>query len=1064
MSEFLSPGVFIEEAATDLQTVQAVSTSNCGFVGFTPRGPSGPTLVTSFPEATRKFGKVNRKSILLHSLAGFFQNGGARAYLSRVVPSDAVTANAKIRSLTDSQVIEQGVTGQATFTRTAGSSPLKDNAGVSPLVPSAFSARWRALGAGTVAAQITRTRGGTTGLVCAAGQALYEGRLDPKATRTIAGSGANGSVVYRSLLDANTAIEVQHQNLGISQTLTVLVSGNRITVNLGTDGSGVITSTAANVAAAVTASVAASALLTATPTGDGTGLAGVSEVRALQGIPALDPALFALLPGSLVLTWSAGGTPTSVDFTGQTTTPVQTATTVAGSRATVDLRTGRFSLECVGAEIPASGPDVGVSITAAFTPASASLSIADNGGGALVNTAVLSTPGTIGYADGSYSFTALTPAVATAAIGAGGNGTVTTSVDLQGPLGNQYTIQVFLPAGTAALSAKLVGTAIQVNLAVTSGVATAGANTATLIAAAITALPGVSAVASGTGASEITTASGPTAFTGGRNDARPINLGDVLATYSINAWELTCQYAGADGNNLRTLVSGDASYYDTATASYSRFLVTVQQYDADLGAWATVESWDELVFDDAESPQFWADVVNDLSDYIQVGEPGANEAPGTLTGLARNVVLAVGDESSLGQVLSGTLPNGPIAGRSIVITYTDLTGVERTVTDNGFGVMGGSVDSTYVSVVGGVAANRVNMTTGAFNVKLLYGIRRGTVVEVDYRSMPAATTHTERLGDTDRGYTAGTDGTFDSDHYGRNQISEPLTLGPVNRGLYALSLVDEIMQVVIPDFAGDVPISQDLVDYAEERAASNPSGGDRFIILSTPRGLDKQEAVDWLVNQLGRQSKYAACYWPQIRIRDPLANNRLLTIPAVGHIAGIYARTDANRNVGKVPAGTVDGAFVGVAELEYKPSQGDRDYVYPNRLNPLRDDAQVGRCVWGCRTTSLQSAWRYINATRLFQFCEKSVFNSTHWIVFENNGTGLWGRIALQLEGFFGNLFTEGYFAGATRAQAYSIVVDNTNNTSASVNAGQVLTDIGIAPNKPAEFVRFRFAQRSLTV
>ena len=49
MAELLSAGVFIEEVPSQVQAIQAVSTSNLGAVGFTTKGPvNEPTLVTSF--------------------------------------------------------------------------------------------------------------------------------------------------------------------------------------------------------------------------------------------------------------------------------------------------------------------------------------------------------------------------------------------------------------------------------------------------------------------------------------------------------------------------------------------------------------------------------------------------------------------------------------------------------------------------------------------------------------------------------------------------------------------------------------------------------------------------------------------------------------------------------------------------------------------------------------------------------------------------------------------------------------------------------------------------------
>lgn len=110
-----------------------------------------------------------------------------------------------------------------------------------------------------------------------------------------------------------------------------------------------------------------------------------------------------------------------------------------------------------------------------------------------------------------------TTVAATADIGGGTDGTVTITVDTAGAGGNDYTVEVELGSGLSQpLAAAINGTAITVTLATDgSGDPDDAANTATLIAAAIDALTGVSAAASGTGGDPIDTAEGPTSFTGG---------------------------------------------------------------------------------------------------------------------------------------------------------------------------------------------------------------------------------------------------------------------------------------------------------------------------------------------------------------------------------------------------------------------------------------------------------------------------------------------------------------------------------------------------------------------
>lgn len=552
------------------------------------------------------------------------------------------------------------------------------------------------------------------------------------------------------------------------------------------------------------------------------------------------------------------------------------------------------------------------------------------------------------------------------------------------------------------------------------------------------------------GASTITYADGAYTLTATGN--APHNQARVLATYTINAWDLDPISKGIWGNNLRVQVNGNPDYYTAATGQYTKFNLQVL-LENDLG-FETLETYEELVFDDATSTMYFPDVINEMSDLLTVTEPGSDERLADLLGQARTMVIAGGNLLTPDQVITATLTNGPIQPRSLSISWTNSAGTAMVVTDNGNGALTGDIDAT--------GTNTINYTSGALALKTSATVRGATLVTVSYYSAPTATVHTEDFGDQAVGklYTVGTDGTFDSTNYGRNQFTLA-TLGATYDGIYALNRIEEIMQVVVPDFAGDVTITGDLLDYADGRAALS-SGGDRFIILTVPKGSSAQEAVDWFRFDLGRFSKFAALYWPWIKVADPLANNRPLVVPPMGHVAGIYARTDSTKNVGKAPAGTVDGALRYLIGLEMDPNQGERDVVYPNKINAFISGPATGLAVWGARTIAQESEWRYINVRRLFMFLERSVYNSTAWVVFENNGPNLWARLKAQINGFLNSLFVDGYFAGNTPSQAYSVVIDESNNNAATIEAGQLIIDVGVAANKPAEFVRFRFQQLTL--
>jgi len=98
MAELLRPGVFIREVPFGPQPIEGVSTSTAGFVGEAERGltEGPPTLVTSFADFERAFGGPSPGRHLWYAMRGFFENGGRRAYVARVVAPDAERATLDI--------------------------------------------------------------------------------------------------------------------------------------------------------------------------------------------------------------------------------------------------------------------------------------------------------------------------------------------------------------------------------------------------------------------------------------------------------------------------------------------------------------------------------------------------------------------------------------------------------------------------------------------------------------------------------------------------------------------------------------------------------------------------------------------------------------------------------------------------------------------------------------------------------------------------------------------------------------------------------------------------------
>lgn len=100
MAEYLSPGVYIEEIDSGPKPIEGVSTSTAGMVGMTVRGPivGPPKLVTSFADYQRRYGGYLPDSFgdnrwLPYAVRAFFENGGKRVYIARVIGPGSATAS-----------------------------------------------------------------------------------------------------------------------------------------------------------------------------------------------------------------------------------------------------------------------------------------------------------------------------------------------------------------------------------------------------------------------------------------------------------------------------------------------------------------------------------------------------------------------------------------------------------------------------------------------------------------------------------------------------------------------------------------------------------------------------------------------------------------------------------------------------------------------------------------------------------------------------------------------------------------------------------------------------------
>ena len=278
-------------------------------------------------------------------------------------------------------------------------------------------------------------------------------------------------------------------------------------------------------------------------------------------------------------------------------------------------------------------------------------------------------------------------------------------------------------------------------------------------------------------------------------------------------------------------------------------------------------------------------------------------------------------------------------------------------------------------------------------------------------------------------------------------------------GFGGLEAIDEVTMVSVPDLMSSYQrglITLEAVKTVQAAVIAHCElMGDRMAILDPPPDLSPDEVKNWKQVEAGYDSKYATLYYPWIKVYDPSTSDNIF-VPPSGHMAGVWARTDATRGVHKAPANeTVRGAVA----LQTQLTKAEQELLNPIGVNCIRSFTGRGIRVWGARTLSSDPAWRYLNVRRLFNYLEESILDGTQWVVFEPNDDALWARIRRTIAAFLVMEWRKGALFGLTPDEAFYVKCDRETNPAEGIDLGQVVCEIGVAPVKPAEFVIFRLAQ-----
>lgn len=269
-------------------------------------------------------------------------------------------------------------------------------------------------------------------------------------------------------------------------------------------------------------------------------------------------------------------------------------------------------------------------------------------------------------------------------------------------------------------------------------------------------------------------------------------------------------------------------------------------------------------------------------------------------------------------------------------------------------------------------------------------------------------------------------------------------------GIHALTGIDDISIVAVPGQSDQI-VQNGMITHCERMRY-------RIAVLDS---VANARMADVMAQRALYDSTRAALYYPWLQISDPFgrATDRLV-IPPSGHVCGAFARTDRERGVHKAPANVV---VRNILDLNAIITTGQQEILNPRGINVIRDFSNLGRSkrIWGARTASSDSEWRYVPVRRLFLFVEKSIERGTQFAVFEPNSQPLWATVNRTLTNFLISVWRSGALMGTTPEEAFFVDVGPNTMSQADIDEGRLIVNVGIAPVKPAEFVIFRISQKT---
>ncbi len=284
---------------------------------------------------------------------------------------------------------------------------------------------------------------------------------------------------------------------------------------------------------------------------------------------------------------------------------------------------------------------------------------------------------------------------------------------------------------------------------------------------------------------------------------------------------------------------------------------------------------------------------------------------------------------------------------------------------------------------------------------------------------------------------------------------------PGKTGLHALDVVRDLAVLMVPGRASAATHNA-MIRYCEVDRR-----GAVFAVLDPPAGLGAVEMASYVERDAGlyQLSEHAAIYWPRLVVLNPsrgrLGLDRELVAPPSGVVCGVYARTDGSRDGGvyEPPAGEEVGRMFGVLGVETDEVLDEelRGLVFDKRVNPLM--AEGVRYIDGARTLKSNGNFPSVSERRGVIFIERSVKAGLGFARHRNNDERLRAQVGRTVSAFLLTQMDNGAFRSRVPSKAFYVDVSDELNNARVIFAGKLLVRMGLATQKPAEFIGLLVSQ-----